>query len=204
MSGAPRVVQIGANEGRFEYAKVDGKDFLFDFLYQYPHWQALLIEPIPDIFDRLRENYSEHSGTINFLNCAITEEVEQRLLQLSGKDGKSSRIVDRDVVETSDSALVQCLSYPIACRVVNWTSVDFIKIDAEGYDERIVHQILDAEADIALPTCLMWEQLGPESLITTERLIAAGYEVMCTGLTKKGNRYLDRVAVRSTQGANQS
>jgi len=94
MSGTPRVIQIGANEGRFEYAKVDGKDFLFDFLHTHPHWQALLIEPIPPIFDRLRENYSGHPGIINFLNCAITESVEQRALQVSGKDGKSSRLVE--------------------------------------------------------------------------------------------------------------
>jgi FkbM family methyltransferase len=199
MSGTPRVIQIGANEGRFEYAKVDGKDFLFDFLHTHPHWQALLIEPIPPIFDRLRENYSGHPGIINFLNCAITESVEQRALQVSGKDGKSSRLVEGGAEDVSDTVLVQCLSYPIACRIMNWTSVDFVKIDAEGYDERIVHQILDAKADIALPTTLMWEQIGPERLKTTERVTAAGYHVMRTGLTKKGNdNYLDFVAVRRT------
>lgn len=195
LKGAPRVIQIGANEGRFEYAKPDGKDFLFDFLHENPHWDALLIEPIPHIFNQLRCNYARRPGGTHFMNCAITENVEDRELVLSGKDGKGSSLIAGTPSAESETVNVQCLTYRIVCRLVNWAEVDFVKIDAEGYDEVIVHQIIDSAPQIALPPLLMWEQIGQETLGTTDRLASLGYAVFETGMAKNGN-FLDRVAIK--------
>lgn len=189
-------MQIGANEGRFEYAKPDGKDFLFEFLHKNPNWDALLIEPLPDIFDQLRLNYSKRSGTTFFLNCAITEVVEERKMVVAGKEGKASRISPTSDPENAAGVDVQCLPYNIICRLHNWDSVDFVKIDAEGYDEMIVNQILDTSPNVRVPSVLMWEQIGPEKLGTSERLAKHGYRVLETGLAKNG-KFLDRVALRT-------
>jgi FkbM family methyltransferase len=201
-AAAPRMIQIGANEGKFEYAKEDGKDFVFEFLAAHPNWEAVMIEPIPDVFESLKANYSAHSNKIQFLNCAIAETVERRSFVLQGKDGKSSHLINAKAAaaENRETIEVQCIDYALMRRLVNWTQVDFIKIDAEGYDERIVADILESSPPEGLPTYLMWEQIGLERMQTTERLIEMGYEVSHTGLAKNGS-YLDRLAILPTRRA---
>lgn len=201
-SDAPRMIQIGANEGMYEYAKEDGKDFVFEFLAAYGAWDAVLVEPIPAIFDKLKANYARHDNVITFLNCAIAETTQQRALVLSGKDGKGSRLssVARQVDAGSERVMVQCIDYAVMCRLVNWARVDFVKIDAEGYDEHIVAQIMNVRDQIALPKYLMWEQLGPERLGTSEKLTDLGYKIYRTGLAKNG-AYLDRLACLPQEGA---
>ena len=194
-----RMVQIGANEGKFEYAKEDGKDFVFEFLRQNTGWAALLIEPIPEIFDRLKANYANHDNELHYLNCAITMAFENRVLRITGKDGKSSSLqeggIEADQPLPETDIVVPCLPYSLACRLQNWTAIDFVKIDAEGYDETIVSGIL-SDADRHLrPGILMWEQLGPEKLDCSARLEAEGYRVFRTGLNKRGD-YMDRLAIR--------
>ncbi len=196
-SAAPRMIQIGANEGKFEYAKKDGKDFVFEFLEKNPKWEAVLIEPIPEVFERLKANYAAHGNFIQFLNCAIAEKVEVRDFLMQGKDGKSSYLAGAQGA-TSDTAKVievQCIDYASMLRLVNWNRVDFIKIDAEGYDEKIISEILTTSTPDALPNFLMWEHIGPERMGTTQRLIDMGFEVFHTGLAKNGI-YLDRLAIR--------
>lgn len=199
-SFAPRMIQIGANEGKFEYAKEDGKDFVFEFLQAHQKWEAVLIEPIPAVYDRLKANYAEHRNSIQFLNCAIAETNELRNFVLQGKDGKSSHLegVQGAISAAAETIEVQCIDYPLMRRLVNWTQIDFIKIDAEGYDEKIIAEILETSPPEALPTFLMWEQIGPETMGTTARLTKMGYDVCHTGLAKNG-RYLDRLAIHSTQ-----
>ena len=63
------ILQIGANKGRFEYAKINNKGFVFDFLLSNEDFDAILIEPIPEIFNLLVCNYSQHRNkNLHFLN----------------------------------------------------------------------------------------------------------------------------------------
>ncbi|MAU94904.1 FkbM family methyltransferase [Marinibacterium profundimaris] len=192
-----RLMQIGANEGMYEYAKPDNKDFVFEFLRDHPAWGALLIEPIPETYDRLVANYAGHSNRLHFLNCAITEQVERRVLHVAGRDGKSSSLMGRPTPEDADVTGIEvaCLPPDMALDLVNWDRADFVKIDAEGYDEILVGLLIDSADRAPLPDILLWEQIGPEKRGTSDRLGALGYRVLRTGHSKKG-RCLDRVAIR--------
>jgi hypothetical protein len=56
---------------------MDGKNFdpLFKHVRRF-NWQGLLIEPLPDMFERLRQNYSDCAGLL-FENCAVTDAAEE-------------------------------------------------------------------------------------------------------------------------------
>jgi FkbM family methyltransferase len=189
------MVQVGANEGMYEYAKPGNADFVFEFLRGNPNWAALLIEPIPDTYDTLVQNYAAHDNRLHFLNCAITDQVETRTLHISGRDGKSSSLHKLDAASSETPMIkVPCLPLHMACALVNWPRIDFLKIDAEGYDEIIIGHLLDHHETRPLPDLVLWEQLLPESMNTSERLQALGYRVFPTGRAKNG-RFLDKIAI---------
>jgi hypothetical protein len=61
------VVQIGSNDG------ITG-DPVHSLLRSNPSWRALLVEPVPFLFDRLCKKYSD-SPNIQFANIAIVEKI---------------------------------------------------------------------------------------------------------------------------------
>ncbi|WP_298493661.1 FkbM family methyltransferase [uncultured Maritimibacter sp.] len=189
--GQPAMVQIGANDGVNEYAKVGGRDFVHGFLQQNPQWRALLVEPIPEVFAQLRESYAGFRNQLSFLNCAITERVEDRMLTLHGKDGKASSLLHQ---KSGERISVPCLPYPLACRLAGLHRVDFLKIDAEGYDEIILDGLLRQAEPGDLPAFILWEQLEAETRSITPRLRALGYEVFLTGRSRT-DVWMDRVAI---------
>ena len=196
----PLMIQIGANEGKHEYAKKNGKDFVFEFLRKNRHWEAVLVEPLSDIFKQLKFNYRNHRNTLSFLNCAITEQLEERSLFIAGKEGKRSslkpmRAEHQDKVIGEE--LVQCIPYLFMCEILGIDSVDFIKIDTEGYDEIIVRSILLSSRAELLPKIIFWESTdsdGPEKDAFESYVTSMGYSVFVTGLSKS-NSYMDRVAI---------
>src|SRR5579859_5236379 len=74
--GSPFVVQIGANDGITS-------DPVFDFIKRY-RWSGLLVEPLPDIFARLRDNYREARNVI-LVNSAIGPAKDLTLYRISPK-----------------------------------------------------------------------------------------------------------------------
>jgi hypothetical protein len=59
------VVQIGSNDG-------NAGDPIRSLVLQNPSWVALFVEPVPFLFERLRQNYSD-SPRFRFENVAIGE-----------------------------------------------------------------------------------------------------------------------------------
>jgi len=60
-------IQVGANDG--EYG-----DPLHSFIVKYP-WHGILVEPQPDIFAKLRENYAAIQNRLIFENIAIAKDL---------------------------------------------------------------------------------------------------------------------------------
>lgn len=58
-------VQIGANDGK-------SGDPLYEFIINN-NWKGILIEPMPDVFEQLKENFSFASGRLIFENSAISD-----------------------------------------------------------------------------------------------------------------------------------
>ncbi|WGZ96019.1 MAG: FkbM family methyltransferase [Candidatus Thiothrix putei] len=202
------MIQIGANDGKYEYSKESGKDFIFDFLLTNPYWQAVLVEPIPSVFTELKKNYSQHKNQIAFVNNAITERTETRELEISGKEGKNSSFFKRpqSLIGKIRSILkhnnkikinVNCISYNELCSIQNLKEVDFIKIDAEGYDEIIIESILHTDQSNLIPKVFFWEKNTHTNNTCEEKLSNLGYHIFLSGLNKSGN-YMDRVAIHSS------
>ena len=160
------IVQVGANDG-------GGRDPLEFLLSRYRDrvQGALLIEPQPDAFERLKERY-RGVDQIVCLNAAIGREVGERQLHTTVDPG-GDRIAsfDRRHVERSlrrrkpglarealDS-MVRTLSVPVttldlAAESAGMEHPCILVVDTEGYDGEVVGMALDLGWR---PKLLQWE-----------------------------------------------
>ena len=142
------IIQIGANDGL-------SFDELNYFIKKYKS-KSILVEPIFEIFTKLQENYKEYQN-IFFENSAITVDedikhlfkVNKKFLNKYGnhipaissfdknhliKHGvKSSHIIKENVKTLSIKDLIE--KYQLK-------DLDLFFVDAEGYDGRIVYDLL--------------------------------------------------------------
>jgi FkbM family methyltransferase len=196
LQGEPALlIQVGANEGRFEYSKPSGKDFVFEFLLENPAWNAVLLEPFSQAFNLLKKNYIQHLNKITFLKCAVTEAIEMRNLHVSGRDGKTSSLLGQRPHESIRAENVLCLPLSTVFDVLGLSQAALLKIDTEGYDAAIINSLLSTCHNALLPRVLIWEWEARQSQGLVERLEDHGYAVFSTGRTRSG-QLADRVAVR--------
>jgi FkbM family methyltransferase len=143
------VLQIGANDGK-------RSDFLRPFIRRYK-WRGLLLEPLPDIFSALRENYAD-TGSITLLNAALAESDGVRTFyrvrtgpgvpdyfhglgsfyrEVVAKHVAFFQEIERYIVEESITAI----SFPTLIRQQGIKRIDAVVIDTEGYDFQILKMI---------------------------------------------------------------
>lgn len=151
----PFVLQVGA---------MDGKSF--DPVYetiQSHNWHALLVEPIPDIFEKLKKNYEGSTGIL-FENCAITnKDGHTNMFRMppsfieEGREawaGTSSLFKDRNILsgnslseqdkKTVGAAMVKERVRTLTMRSLlakhSVKRVDVLQIDVEGADWHVLKQ----------------------------------------------------------------
>lgn len=145
-------VQIGSNDG-------DKHDPLRDALLRH-RWSGVMVEPVPYVFARLRQNYSIFP-TIRLENVAVASEAGalpfHYLQQAVGEPGLPSwydelgslrkdvllkhkyRIPDIEKrIVTTD---IPCITFGMLCDRNGITAPDLVHIDTEGYDYEIVKAI---------------------------------------------------------------
>ncbi len=176
----PFVVQIGAMDG-----------VRFDLLH--PHlieggWRGVLAEPLPDMFERLRETYAEHPE-LTLANCAIAdydgtltlerikpEIVASGLIREEALGMASAFKDDRfrkeiiasghypdaanDYVESVD---VACLTLPHFLEQHGITEIHVMMIDTEGADWMIARQ-LDLDRFRPSLVCLEYHHLSGDDM----------------------------------------
>lgn len=193
------MIQIGANDGKTEYSKVGGKDYVFDFLMGNPKWSAVLVEPIPETFEMLKENYAARRDGLAFLNYAVAEDVGYREFYVCGREGKRSSLI-KDLTEGEEprTITVPTLDYENLCRLVGWERVDFVKIDAEGYDPIILAEILRCKEPALIPGVIYWEKGTRDDSQCVDALTDRGFRIFRSGLNKRG-AYMDRIAIRADE-----
>jgi len=150
------VIQIGANDGvSFDDTRA--------FLSMYS-WPALLVEPIPEYFNQLKDNFKDRDDYI-FEQCAITEvdgpvemlTVTQDTIDNNNLDagykGMSALYplkngfgtdFQRDIYvrdNLSENIEVQGLTFPSLLNKHNISSFDILLCDAEGYDWSVLKQL---------------------------------------------------------------
>jgi FkbM family methyltransferase len=183
-------VQVGANDG------LTG-DPLFETVSR-AEVRGLLIEPMPEMFERLTSNYASKPG-LSMVQVAVGEDEGTReLYWVPSRPGDPIWVdllgsFSRDVILSHAAEVpgiadrIQTLSVP--CRTLSslvvehgFTRIDLLHIDAEGSDLAIL-RTLDFDARWA-PRCILYEQkhLGPDATEAMDLLHRAGYHTLDLGM----------------------
>lgn len=133
-------VQVGAHDGRTG-------DPVHKLVTHY-HWRGLLLEPQPDVFVRLKENY-EQEPQLDLVNLALaTEDGPHTLYTAKGATLRASldrAAFDRhlrsgvDVIEVP----VQAVTFKTLRQRYSLDRVDVLLVDTEGFDYQVVRMALD-------------------------------------------------------------
>lgn len=155
-----RFVQIGANDGVYG-------DSISRYAFKYP-WQGILVEPQPDIFKKLVENYRSAPGRYCFENIAIAAANLREITLWRPKPSANGRfdstIASARFNNASSQATnagqgmepiqVPCLTLTELLTKHQWNEVDLLLIDTEGLDYEVL-QTLDFSQ--VRPTVIQFE-----------------------------------------------
>ena len=193
-------VQVGAFDGF-------ANDPIHDLVRHFG-WQGVLVEPQPDAFQRLRENYAGVEGLV-FLNAAIADaRGTMTLWRISGDEagdpwwrGQVSSF-DRDHVlkhiRHDERLAARLVGEPVQTLTINDVfersprPVDVLQVDAEGHDASIVTSL---DFGTHRPTVIRFEH---------RHLTAHQHEMAVNVLVRHGYRIAvnedDTIAMRHEPG----
>jgi FkbM family methyltransferase len=117
---------VGANRG--EWSDV--------FLRTNPNAAGLLFDPAPAAFETLRKRYGPYPNVL-VIQCAVGDREGEVTLYEQPDIGPESSVVAPPAGKfKAISSVVTTLDFELAARA--WERLDFLKIDAEGYDCRVL------------------------------------------------------------------
>jgi FkbM family methyltransferase len=187
-------VEVGSNDGVQH-------DYLRPLILER-QWHGIMVEPVPYVFERLRDNYgsldrielenaaiAQRDGTLPFFHLREADEAERAELPgwYDGIGSFSREVVMSHATHIPDiedrvvKAQVPALTFESLCRKYGVKRVDLVLIDTEGYDWEIIRSI-----DLATrhPRLLVYEHyhLDPgERARCAAHLHEHGYETMEEG-----------------------
>ncbi len=196
------LLQIGSNDG------MNG-DPIFAALTLQPSWEALLVEPVPYLFERLKLNYAGNNR-VQFANVAIADECTTSTfyyLEASAKlhvpglpawfdqlgSFDSSHIIKHlgvgvePFIRTLD---IPTVSLPTLLECQNVSKIDVLHIDTEGYDWKILRQL---DLKVFRPKVILFEH---KHLQESERLEALAFlqpSYRITDLDVSGDYLCERI-----------
>jgi FkbM family methyltransferase len=172
-------VQVGANDGILD-------DPIRKLVLEH-HLNGLLIEPLPDLFERLIENYAQSRGLI-FENVAIDTKPGSVSIHRVRKGASTPKhwegiasldkrhLIKEGVNEASIETLeVKAVTMQSLLSKHNIKNIDLLQVDTEGFDYAIVKSVIDAGFQ---PRIINYEHchLVPKVRLASKRLLAAnGY-----------------------------
>jgi FkbM family methyltransferase len=189
-----KFVQIGANDG----VRFDG---LYGFATTHP-CSGIVVEPLPDMFERLRSNYADYPRIVPVNVAVHTESGTLSLFRvapeaISRYPGWASGIAsfDRDHLLRHSIDAADVLEQPVPClplmKLLEDTGMldaDLFQVDTEGYDSTILEMI---DFGRFRPALLKYEHktMSPEVRERHQRrLQSEGYRVAAEGTDTIGWR----------------
>lgn len=125
------VFDVGGNHGEWS-------SFALNF---QPTIQILAFEPVPAVFKMLENNLKSHSN-IRLFNCALSDQIGKAVIHYyQGSDGLSGfyyREVLRGALPDPLHIAVEQTTLDAFCKSNGITKIDFIKIDTEGAEWKIL------------------------------------------------------------------
>jgi FkbM family methyltransferase len=181
-------VQVGANDGRFG-------DPVSKFILDNP-WRGILVEPLTDVFARLRENYAAAADRLVFENVAISRTLSELVLYRAPQGATPDNVYASTVASVSPEKVAMQLGLPVSaletvrvpCMTLDallakhgWTGMDVLLLDTEGHDYEVLQSI-----DLARfrPLVVQFEHghLTPAQVDGACQVLArAGYRILYGG-----------------------
>lgn len=196
---ALRFIQVGANDGVYV-------DPLRRYVQRFG-WRGILVEPQPDVFARLRENYRDQAQQLIFENLAIAPDRQQVVLyRVPGHSAEAGRAslnplsvssLRPDVVARQGGVTSRALERVVVPAVRldelierhGFDSIDLLQIDCEGYDAEVLRSI---DLDRHRPRLIQFEHghiPRPQLTALEHRLHSHGYRLLY------GGRFADSLAM---------
>lgn len=178
-------LQVGANDGV-------SHDPIHHYITKYG-WQGLLLEPLPDIFEKLQRNYRSRDG-ITLRNAALADkdgamtfyrikpgpEVPE-FCQLLGSFSRDTILWHKHIFPAIESHIVEqsveALSFDSLVEQHGIGKIDVILIDTEGYDYEVLKQIDFRRFRPSLVICEKVHLSDDAKKASVELLGKAGYDV---------------------------
>lgn len=192
-----KIVQVGANDGYTGDPLVE--------ILQSDNVEAILIEPLPDLGQALRERHADNPR-VRIEIAAISDRPETLDLFVArrAEDGKISdstissfdrahvaqHIADRKDVEPEifggnpriDQVTVQCRTVAQILERAGWSEADVLVVDTEGYDAVIINNVLNSQDAFGM---IYFEHVNvpmTDYQALSERLDEAGYALVMSGM----------------------
>lgn len=186
------VVQIGSNDGATD-------DPIFKLLARNPSWHALLVEPVPFLFERLRANYRDNKN-IKFENVAISDKVGKSAFYYVDQRAKQHipdlpfwfdqlgsfdrNHISRHFGEVLEPFIqsIELTTIPLAEMLARngVTTIDVLHIDTEGYDWKILQQL---DLRMVKPKAILFEHkhLSAADKASAREFLGSGYSIRDLG-----------------------
>ncbi|MEO1516122.1 MAG: FkbM family methyltransferase [Bacteroidota bacterium] len=186
------VVQIGSNDGKTG-------DPLYALLQKYSKWQGLFVEPLPDSFQKLQQNYPDKKR-FRCENVAINEgrkmtfywvdpKAKEQLPDLPYWYDQLGSFDRSHIVKQLDGVLepfirttdLEGISLPDLLQRNAVEKISILHIDAEGYDWKILSQL---NLDRYQPTFILYEyhHLSKEELSASYDFLDTDYWLFDVGI----------------------
>lgn len=155
VSGRVNVVDIGANAGLFtalalHAANGDG--------------HVLAIEPNPMLLQRLQTNIALNKGNarVDVRAVAVGAETASLDLQFKAKDLGGASLAQTNAAQNNDVAGLETLKVPVESLMglltdIGMDTISLLKIDVEGFEDRVLVPFLADAPDMLLPECILME-----------------------------------------------
>lgn len=176
-----KLVQVGAFDG-------ETADPLANYLQLHADIEAVLLEPQAVPFEKLSAKYATFKN-IHTWNSAIAE--HDGILKMWSNNTEcgsamASSLADHGArfaiaAQSLQPIAVPCLSAMSLMKKMDWMKVDFLQVDVEGADWKVVRQFLELDP---LPCALNFEIIHlskEEREESLERLTFLGYQVIDGG-----------------------
>ena len=133
-------------------------DNTFKYAFKNKHWKGLLIEPMGDYFEKIKQNY-EHRENLIFENVAISDSegyeymfrIPSELVESgevpSWSDGISTFYPEKTImreehlISKAVKELVLCTTFENISNKYSIEKIDVLQIDVEGCDSNVFWQI---------------------------------------------------------------
>ena len=165
-------IDIGANVGRFTGALLR---------HASPDCAAVLVEPSTSALEVLRHRFAEESR-VEIIPAAAAERRGHAKFYEEPSAGEASTLVAGATRTNGHWRDVQLETVDAIMAARRWESVDFVKIDAEGYDLRVLQGMTKVLGQrgagiVQFEYNVSWRQAGSLLENAASMLAAFGYEL---------------------------